>query len=144
MAIASISYTGDFRMTVGEDKQKVANIVQPNIARFKILYDPLLAKESSVHRRGESGEFTQDHSADSRLQLLRSLPYNLQSSLLRKNINTLAESPELCAESVQAGTMEIVKRSSWSQSLKGILTAGLFKSVKYGSKKLSKMWKSKR
>lgn len=36
------SSEGDFRMVIGEDKSKVANIVKDNIQHFRILYSNIL------------------------------------------------------------------------------------------------------
>ena len=41
----------------------------------------------------------------------------------------------------QPSVRQLVSRSSWSQSLKGILTAGLAKSVSYSSANLEKMFR---
>lgn len=35
-------FEGDFRMVIGEDKSKVANIVKDNIEHFRILYSNIL------------------------------------------------------------------------------------------------------
>lgn len=43
---------------------------------------------------------------------------------------------------VFAAVQKTVKASSWTQSLKGIPTAGFIKSIRYGFAKINKMWKS--
>ncbi|XP_006823497.2 phosphatidate cytidylyltransferase, mitochondrial-like [Saccoglossus kowalevskii] len=83
------------------------------------------------------------------------LPKNVQDTIM-KNISRKHEDMEevfqklaysgLAKDAVIEGVQQIVKSSSWSQSLKGILTAGVVKSVRYGGEKLKKMlkgWKKK-
>lgn len=40
--VAGLSYRGDFRMTFGENPQKVKNIVAGSLPHFHSLYEPLL------------------------------------------------------------------------------------------------------
>ena len=49
-----------------------------------------------------------------------------------------------CGEYVAKSIANIVQRSSWNQSVKGILTAGIRKTVSYSCSKVKKMLKGMR
>lgn len=147
-AIAGLSYGGDFRMVVGEDRNKVANIVRPQVERFRALYRPAL--ESMADRvRFRGGAVEQDATADGRLYHLRRLPAALKTAVLGSAaagvdgdpLRSVAGRADV-ATVVRDAVRRIVFRSSLAQSVKGIPTAGLLKSVLYSCDKLSKMVKS--
>lgn len=47
---------GDFRMVIGEDKSKVANIVQDNMQHFRILYTNILQDCPQVVYKPQQGK----------------------------------------------------------------------------------------
>ncbi|XP_069002319.1 phosphatidate cytidylyltransferase, mitochondrial isoform X2 [Embiotoca jacksoni] len=56
LQIAGLSYAGDFRMVIGEDKSKVANIVKDNIQHFRILYSNILRDCPQVVYKPQQGK----------------------------------------------------------------------------------------
>ncbi|XP_044029071.1 phosphatidate cytidylyltransferase, mitochondrial isoform X2 [Siniperca chuatsi] len=132
LQIAGLSYAGDFRMVIGEDKSKVANIVKDNIQHFRILYSNILRDCPQVVYKPQQGKLEQ------RITKLVDPPgknRDVEEILLQ-----VAQDPD-CGAVVQQGISSIVKSSSITQSVKGIATAGLWKTVSYSSKKLIKMWR---
>lgn len=168
--ISNLSYNGDFRMTFGEKKNKVENIVRPQLKGFRNLYGPFI---SSLHDYVDfpalKNEITEDNvitkeynpnepaihcsqdiSPLARLHHLNQLPRWPQKALTRFwNRGTLRQDTEDvlraiaydpdCGSIVKQCISDIVWKSSVSQSVKGIFTAGLLKSVKYSSSKIKKM-----
>ena len=145
MAIANLSYTGDFRMNIGEDKNKVLNIV----------YAKEINKMSQfLWYRSNTNKFEQDVSPTGRHFHLSMLPKNMQV-LLVKEWNRDKEWHDvedvLRAAAVDRDLDEIITKcleyivapKSISQAAKGIVTAGLLKSGKYATAKLQKMICSK-
>lgn len=152
--IARLSYNGDFRMYFGEDKNKVSNIVEPQLAEFRKLYSSILRhydKYMDVPMPEQSCH--QDTSPSARIHHLNLLPRvpqakivnawtrNLKSKDAEDCLRAIAHDPE-CSELVDRCLRSIVWNSSVSQSLKGILTAGFYKSFKYSGAKIVKMVKS--
>ena len=158
LLIANLSYAGDFRMIIGEHKNKVANIVQPNLERFRELYAPFLSEDKSlvinnnyVHQKSD---------IETRYERLKELPGNLKKRIVSWRMGglkfqqfkdpslqiqdavlySLAHDREKTKALTLKGTRSIVRSSSLSQSLKGILTAGMLKTVVYSGKKLGKMF----
>nr|ACO11272.1 MMP37-like protein, mitochondrial precursor [Caligus rogercresseyi] len=158
LTLAGLSYTGDFRMIVGEDKNKVANIVAPQKERFRALYAKHLAYLSDFVGRAspESRIFHQDTSTSGKHHHLSLLPRHLQWYLVRaRNLrdgqrwdvedvlrNVATDDEEEIGCLIRTGLRSIVQNHSIAQALKGILSAGPLTSFKYSLEKINKMIKS--
>ncbi|NWV76647.1 TAM41 protein, partial [Dasyornis broadbenti] len=154
MQIAGLSYSGDFRMIIGEDKSKVQNIVKPNIAHFQKLYSNILQDCPQVVYKHHLGrlEASIDKSPEGQFTQLMALPKTLQQKItalvnppgknrdVEEILLQVAHDPD-CGFVVHQGISGIVRSSSIVQSAKTILTAGAKKSVTYSMKKLYKMTK---
>ncbi|KAL1497111.1 hypothetical protein ABEB36_008123 [Hypothenemus hampei] len=157
--ISNLSYQGDFRMYIGENKNKVNNIVKAQMVGFRNLYKPFLMNLEDyidfpmLKKNSDSDglEFcAQDISPLARLHHLNQLPRWPQKLLTRywnkgnfrqdteDVLRAIAYDPD-CGAIVNQRINEIVLQSSIRQSVKGILTAGILKSVKYSSRKIKKM-----
>lgn len=143
--IANLSYAGDFRMIFGENKDKVKNIVAPQLTEFRDLYKPVLANHTRYLNlpTNESDRLVQDKSKATTLHHLQQLPKTLRKEMFRRvatearSLEHLSKDPNL-PRIVQQSVNQIVWNSSVSQSLKNIPTAGLGKAVRYSWKKVLK------
>ena len=150
--ITALSYAGDFRMLFGEDKNKVHSIVAPNVARFAEIYEPMLrVQRQHLHWHESAGVYEQSVDSATQCHHLHLLPKAVQSALvLHRNadgrhrdtedvLRSFSHDRECCHVILHA-VRGIVQNSSVSQSVKGLFTAGLLKSVRYGWSKVSRMW----
>lgn len=152
--LAGLSYKGDFRMVVGEDRNKIKNIVNAQLPLFNEIYQAYLDNliETNI-LQVKDRRFIRDCNPRSILHSLNLLPKRVQQKLYLEFNKTgklfdiddvlmaLSHSYEYPIY-LQKSLSQIVKKSSMSQSAKGLLTAGLFKSSKYSLLKLIKMRKS--
>lgn len=161
LMVAGLSYSGDFRMIFGEDKNKVSNIVEKNFEKFQDLYHPILESITSNDDKyilwdKNEGIFEIDNSPNSRHMILHKLPLRLQIRMVRefdKNALQIRDTEEILRniaryadidQAVRDATIYTVKRASRSQSLKSLFGVGLVKSIQYGREKISKMRKGKK
>lgn len=151
--ITSLSYNGDPRMWFGEDKNKIDNIVSKQMERFDQLYLPIIrmspAFRESVHLNDTKRLLTQDCSPSVVFKNLKLLPKNVRKRIC-ETYGRQARTPECdvvlsslsrninCDKVVARCLASIVLRSSSTQSIKGLFTAGLLKSIKYSQRKLMK------
>ncbi|XP_054834810.1 phosphatidate cytidylyltransferase, mitochondrial isoform X2 [Eublepharis macularius] len=150
--IAGLSYSGDFRMIIGEDKSKVMNIVKPNMLHFQKLYSNILQDCPQVVYKHQLGKLEIDKSPEGQFAQLMALPRTLQQQItalmdppgknrdVEEILLQVAHDPD-CGLVVHQGISGIVRSSSLIQSAKTTLTAGLKKSVTYSMKKMYKMSK---
>ncbi|KAI0786824.1 Mmp37-domain-containing protein [Abortiporus biennis] len=156
--IAGFSYAGDVRMLLpAENRGKVGNIVRKQAPQFKELYHRLVVALPGVHWPSQSETIQQDLSAANRANHLRKLPSNLLTHLTGhysrvedlphresdENVywSKLATEKDL-PEVLQKEVANIVRYPSTVQTLKGVLSAGVGKSVRYTAQKVGKWWKS--
>lgn len=158
--IANLSYEGDFRMVFGETKDKVKNIVKPQLNDFFQLYLPILEQqELSNHIKFSSGtnvsienfeniNISQKKCHNTNLIHLQQLPSTITLQLIKLSktsatnkeiaLNNIARDTKLLAYILRKSINEIVWNSSVIQSLKNIPTAGIMKSFQYSWKKALK------
>jgi translocator assembly and maintenance protein 41 len=136
LTIAGLSYTGDPRMAVAENPQKVSNLVLPVLGQYQQLYKPTLldlARRSGLKRMECSttgcSSFSARTSEAGRHGLVQALPRNVRMLMPRHSSS---------AEAIRQAVTRIVRSSATSQSLKGVATVGLLKSGFYAWQKLKK------
>lgn len=140
--ISRLSYNGDIRMRVGigENPNKVANIVKKNMEHFDALYLPILQDVFRHVLRYDvtQGRFRQDVSEAARLEHWQRSPSHLKAMLPGPATNA-APSPAM----VQAAAARIVGRTSLPQTAMGLLSAGPFTATVYALRKVAKSIKGR-
>jgi pseudouridine synthase len=139
--IASLSYTGDFRMQVGgEDPQKLDKLVRApgQLGRFQDMYRPslqLLERDGTISIDPQHGiEWNVNDSATIK-HFQSFLPESIQSRL--PSISNV-DGQIMAAAALSRVLAATVAPAARHQSFKGIATLGFRKSLQYASAKLSK------
>jgi len=152
LIIAGFSYQGDFRMKFGENPNKVKNIVDKQIKEFHHLYTKIMLEDEDIKLVIQPLNNNKwKINSEKRILLLKDLPSNLIVQLLSlysqqiKPINNIKEiSIEQDLSNIINGAIgNIIKGPALSQSIKGIVTAGLFKSTIYSMEKIRKSIKGR-
>ncbi|KAL4111379.1 hypothetical protein PRIC1_003059 [Phytophthora ramorum] len=140
MKIAGISYLGDFRMTFGENPKKVRNIVDGNLKSFRELYQRKIQNSPFMSRSLSDGDMLLANSNDlkTRQTIVEALPTNVLHRLATKS--QAIDHQAVTKKQLQRVIATIVFRSSRSQSIKGIATAGGVKSIVYVAQKLQRTY----
>ncbi|KAG6854654.1 hypothetical protein C0991_003302 [Blastosporella zonata] len=157
--ITGISYNGDPRMWLpAENRGKVANIVRKQGPQFKELYHRLAVGLPGVHWPVGETTIRQDTSAMARAAHLKKLPSNLIKGV-REHYSRNSELSIEADESafwLRLGGDEklphvlteemgsIVRYPAAVQTVKGIASAGIGKSVQYSMAKIGKWWSGSR
>ncbi|XP_053680283.1 phosphatidate cytidylyltransferase, mitochondrial [Anopheles nili] len=145
-AISKLSYSGDFRMIFGENKNKVNNIVRPQIENFRNLYSATFDDLRHCLQLPVSGSdnqiCTQDLTEATILAHLNALPkWPIRLIVERQTSGRYRQDTEDILIGVSRSSnyqgivasclRSIVWSSSVWQSIKNIPTAGIAKSVRY-------------
>lgn len=169
-ATAALSYASDPRFFVrAEHPDKVANLVAPNLTRFRELYR---AQVSSLTDALYAPSTTSNWSQSSSRQSLQSLISLLPLSIITRMEHVVGHRPGLsavlrrkgfgdgeirkaaaeclagfgrsnCKNALMKAVGMVVWSSSVRQSVKGIFTAGIGRSLAYARDKLKKGWGSR-
>ncbi|KYQ93928.1 molybdenum cofactor synthesis 3 [Tieghemostelium lacteum] len=140
--ISSISYLGDIRMNGGENPNKVHNLLINNIHSFREIYYPIIKQHFSYLLFDDQ----LISNIDIQYMINKQLQQNLSNSILFKYSNNcspvnikqdlLDKFPshlknEIISSSIEKLISRRVKKHSLYQSLKGIFSAGILKSIYY-------------
>ncbi|KAI5117928.1 hypothetical protein M0805_002007 [Coniferiporia weirii] len=155
--IAAISYNGDPRMFLpAENRSKIANIVKKQSPQFRELYQRLAVGLPGVHWPSHSSIIQQDANPHTRAIHIKKLPATLRAGLASQYSSRPGLTPKETDESVfwvkVAGDKElevvlrtemqrIVRYPAAVQTVKGIVSAGFGKSIRYSAAKVGKWWK---
>ena len=148
--LTSLSYMGDVRMGIAEDPMKIVRIVTGSYTQFQSLYAPHITRCEWLEDAGKSEQGmrvwrVKDGAVDRR-RMVDALPSHLYDTLAAsgggggrmwwEGVSVAEQQARM-----RAGLASIVRRSSWQQSMKGVLTAGVRKGLWYGLRKVVKAWR---
>lgn len=138
--IVSLSYLGDFRMSVAEDPRKIARIVQGQGEQLWSMYRGRLG-EGSTRLTGDRLEF--DDAPLSVLNRLSTLPWTLLHEFRRRGCLFEAAKRYRTEEApirhqLRHSIVAISRLPALTQAVKGIVTAGPARSWSYALAKLSR------
>ncbi|XP_076175384.1 uncharacterized protein LOC143150762 isoform X2 [Ptiloglossa arizonensis] len=152
--ITGLSCNGDFQMIFSENKDKVNNIFLTQLTQFKQLYSMIMQNFENFCDISKLDQINvmchQDTSLVSKMHCFNQFPTTPQIKLIGAwSQGARLKDTEECQHAYEydpeGGVIreeclkQIVWRSNITQSLKGIVTAGLVKSVKYSGSKIMKM-----
>lgn len=160
-ALAGLSYAGDVRMGVAEDPRKVDKLVRPHLAEFRRLYAPPVeacapavravpAEARGAHAPSAAVERSLEQCVRAETTELRlaALPPRVRErvcalaapgSTSAGAVHAAARAPRPALRAaVQSAVARVVRGPSATQSLKGVLTAGLRTSLAYALRKVRK------
>ncbi|KAI7904619.1 mitochondrial matrix Mmp37 [Cokeromyces recurvatus] len=158
--IAGISYKGDFRMIIGENPNKIENIVSSQMENFHRLYFGLLDDLPNIAILNQ-GRLQQNYNPRFRGLMIKKLPKTLYDKVIKEHLKHVSKNNiqipedktllyEQVAQSealnkyIESSLKEIIARTAITQSVKGIFTAGTIKTVRYAGEKLQKWWTAKK
>lgn len=157
VAIAGLSYMGDFRMIIGEDRHKVLKIVSHQMDNMRSIYLPIVnmllgGMKTQQEKKANLIHFKVTPTRNILLRLLSRLPTHVLTMmgdfescllpLVNERSISMSEVKQNLAVNLKSCLSLIVWQSSLSQGIKGLFSTGLLKAVKYISRKLSKMIQS--
>jgi translocator assembly and maintenance protein 41 len=129
--IAALSYTGDVRMRLAENPNKVRNIVlgPGNAERFRRLYEPHIARYVAEQRYG-----TMRRLDATSFELVRPIADAQRAAYVH-------DLPRELARVGDDQLARIVARSSREQTIRNAMASGLFRSVRYLAAKMLKRFR---
>lgn len=126
--ISSLSYFGDPRVGLAEDKNKISNIVLSQLDNFDLLYNEALKNEEIIIINGK----VLREKRTSLEERLERLPINLKKRLKKPYRGTRIK------KEIKKEIASINRTSAFAQMIQGIYSGGILKASKYFFKKLQK------
>ena len=129
VTLCSLSYLGDTRMKFAENPRKVLNIVEGSFDILNSIYD------FNKSYLTEKDNITIDYGK------LKEELKNLPGSLLEYINDSLDSNDTMIRQKILEYFTQLNKKESTKQTIKGIYTNGICRSIDYASKKLTKRFK---
>lgn len=134
MTIASFSYLGDSRMQFGVEEGKIERIVKGNFDRFRALYHTTIQRaiRSRYIQQESETEYSQDKGRN------KAILYQLLPLGIENRVNSLSPYSPRFGDAIRRAIANITHASSVSQTLKGIVSTGPSRSIRYAREKLER------
>ncbi len=123
-------------MFVGENPQKVKNLVEPILPEYRMLYERYLENVDSNLLQSAEVFGRRSYVMDRSLGALKHVQDHLPQSVKKVFLPTNREVDP--RESISYAVRAIVRRSATMQTAKGLFTIGAKKSIVYATKKIAK------